>query len=135
MFLALRLERELSKDEILYLYLNQIYLGDGNYGMQRLVVSDPMGHLLAFFASIAMVFTLVYAQPYIAEREIDAPLVTDCTERDRDEGRARQGLDQRIAHRDRRSAAAAAPAQQQLHRGRRGQQPQGRDRPHADHPE
>ncbi len=31
--LAIKLERALSKDEILYLYLNQIYLGDGNYGI------------------------------------------------------------------------------------------------------
>ena len=31
--LSLRLERQLSKDEILYLYLNQIYLGAGAYGV------------------------------------------------------------------------------------------------------
>jgi len=31
--LSLRLERELSKDEILYLYLNLIYLGSGSYGI------------------------------------------------------------------------------------------------------
>src|SRR5882724_9136679 len=31
--LALRLERQLSKDEILYLYLNLIYLGNGAYGI------------------------------------------------------------------------------------------------------
>jgi penicillin-binding protein 1A len=33
MVLAIRLERQLSKDEILYLYLNHIYLGSGAYGV------------------------------------------------------------------------------------------------------
>lgn len=33
-YLALQLEHELTKDEILYLYLNQIYLGSGAYGVQ-----------------------------------------------------------------------------------------------------
>ena len=32
--LATRMEKQLSKDEILYLYLNQIYLGGGSYGVQ-----------------------------------------------------------------------------------------------------
>ncbi|MBI5483870.1 MAG: PBP1A family penicillin-binding protein [Deltaproteobacteria bacterium] len=32
--LAKRMEEKLSKDEILYLYLNQIYLGAGSYGVQ-----------------------------------------------------------------------------------------------------
>jgi len=32
--LAWRMEHQLSKDEILYLYLNQIYLGHGAYGVQ-----------------------------------------------------------------------------------------------------
>ena len=32
--LAFRLEQQLTKDEILYLYLNQIYLGNGAYGVQ-----------------------------------------------------------------------------------------------------
>ena len=31
--LSVKLEQEVDKDEILYLYLNQIYLGDGNYGI------------------------------------------------------------------------------------------------------
>ena len=31
--LSLRLERQLTKDEILYLYLNLIYLGNGSYGV------------------------------------------------------------------------------------------------------
>ena len=33
MLLAMRLEQQLSKDEILYLYLNLIYLGNGAYGV------------------------------------------------------------------------------------------------------
>jgi penicillin-binding protein 1A len=32
--LAYRIERKLSKEEILYLYLNQIYLGEGAYGVE-----------------------------------------------------------------------------------------------------
>jgi penicillin-binding protein 1A len=32
--LAYRIEHKLTKDEILYLYLNQIYLGDGAYGVE-----------------------------------------------------------------------------------------------------
>jgi len=34
MILAWRMERSLSKDEILFLYLNQIYLGHGAYGVE-----------------------------------------------------------------------------------------------------
>ncbi len=33
MMLALKLEKEFNKDEILYLYLNQVYLGHGLYGV------------------------------------------------------------------------------------------------------
>jgi penicillin-binding protein 1A len=32
--LATRMEKKLSKDEILYIYLNQIYMGAGSYGVQ-----------------------------------------------------------------------------------------------------
>ncbi|MDC8785139.1 NADH-quinone oxidoreductase subunit NuoN [Roseateles koreensis] len=48
------------------------YFNDGQtvYAMQGLVVSDPMGHLLAFFASVATMATLVYARPYAASREL-----------------------------------------------------------------
>jgi NADH-quinone oxidoreductase subunit N len=40
------------------------------YGMQGMVVTDPLGHLLAFFACIAMLVTVAYAQPYLASREM-----------------------------------------------------------------
>lgn len=38
--------------------------------MQGLAVADPMGHLLSFFATVAMAITLVYARPYAADREL-----------------------------------------------------------------
>ena len=34
LFVAFQLEKALTKEEILYLYLNQIYLGSGSYGVQ-----------------------------------------------------------------------------------------------------
>jgi NADH-quinone oxidoreductase subunit N len=40
------------------------------YAMQGMVVADPMGHLLALFATIATFVSLVYARPYAADREI-----------------------------------------------------------------
>jgi NADH-quinone oxidoreductase subunit N len=40
------------------------------YGMQDMVVADPMGNLLAFFATAAVIITLVYSRPYIASREM-----------------------------------------------------------------
>jgi NADH-quinone oxidoreductase subunit N len=44
--------------------------GDTVYAMQRMVVADPMGHLLGFFATIAVMVSLVYARPYAAERDM-----------------------------------------------------------------
>ncbi|MEO8298747.1 MAG: NADH-quinone oxidoreductase subunit NuoN [Burkholderiales bacterium] len=40
------------------------------YAMNRMVVTDPMGHLLAFFATLATAVTLIYAQPYAATRDM-----------------------------------------------------------------
>ena len=48
--LSLRLEQHLSKDEILELYLNQIYLGDGNHGIgaaARNYFGKPVSELTA----------------------------------------------------------------------------------------
>jgi NADH-quinone oxidoreductase subunit N len=38
--------------------------------MQGMVVADPMGHLLAFFAALALLVTLGYARPTLAAREM-----------------------------------------------------------------
>jgi NADH-quinone oxidoreductase subunit N len=40
------------------------------YGMQGMVVTDPMGHLLAFFAAVSVLVTLAYAWPTLASREM-----------------------------------------------------------------
>ena len=40
------------------------------YSMQRMVVADPMGHLLGLFATLAVMVTLVYARPYAASRDM-----------------------------------------------------------------
>jgi NADH-quinone oxidoreductase subunit N len=40
------------------------------YGMQGMVVTDPMGHLLAFFAGVSVLVTLAYARPTLAARDM-----------------------------------------------------------------
>jgi len=40
------------------------------YAMQDMVVSDSLGHLLGFFAALAVMVSLVYSRPYAAEREM-----------------------------------------------------------------
>ncbi len=44
--------------------------GTTQYAMQGMVVADPMGHLLGFFSTIAVVVTLAYARPYAGSREL-----------------------------------------------------------------
>ena len=52
--------------------LHLVAFNDGAtvYAMQRMVVSDPMGHLLGFFATVATIVALVYSRPYAAERDM-----------------------------------------------------------------
>jgi NADH-quinone oxidoreductase subunit N len=51
--------------------LHVSYFSGGTvYGMQNMVVNDPLGHLLALFAALATMVTVAYAQPYIAQREM-----------------------------------------------------------------
>ncbi len=44
--------------------------GQTGYGMQGMVVVDPMGHLLAFFAAVSVLITIAYAQPTLAARDM-----------------------------------------------------------------
>ncbi len=52
--------------------LHLMAFNEGNtvYAMQRMVVSDPMGHLLGLFSTIATMVALVYSRPYAAERDM-----------------------------------------------------------------
>ncbi len=47
-------------------------LADGStaYVMNRMVVSDPMGHLLALASTVAVAITLVYARSYAGDRDM-----------------------------------------------------------------
>ena len=53
-----------------YMHLHLLDAGETVYGMQRMVVSDPMGHLLALSAALATMVTLGYARPYLASRDL-----------------------------------------------------------------
>ena len=55
---------------VAWLHLQHFDAGETVYAMQRMVVADPMGHLLAFFATVATMVSLAYARPYAAEREM-----------------------------------------------------------------
>ena len=52
------------------LHLDALVAAKSMYGMQGMVVSDPLGHLLAFFAALSVMVTLAYARPYIGSREM-----------------------------------------------------------------
>jgi NADH-quinone oxidoreductase subunit N len=52
--------------------LHALYADAGHtlYGFGRMVVSDPMGHWLKCFATVAVMVTLVYSRPYAADRDM-----------------------------------------------------------------
>ena len=52
------------------LHLDAYASGATAYGMQGMMVVDPMGHLLAFFAALAVMVTLAYARPTLASRDM-----------------------------------------------------------------
>lgn len=55
LFLAVQLERKLTKNQILTLYLNRVYLGSGTYGIDaasRLYFNKPASHLTIFESAV-----------------------------------------------------------------------------------
>ena len=52
------------------LHLAAFNAGSNEYALQRLVVADPLGHLLGFFAVLAVMISLAYARPYVALRDM-----------------------------------------------------------------
>jgi NADH-quinone oxidoreductase subunit N len=52
------------------MHLARYDAGATAYGMQGLVVVDPMGHLLAFFAALSVMVTLAYARPTLGARDM-----------------------------------------------------------------
>ena len=52
------------------LQLQGYMAGTTAYGMQGMVVVDPMGRLLAFFAALSVMATLAYARPTLAARDM-----------------------------------------------------------------
>ncbi len=61
---------QVSLGLVAWLHLRNFDSGATLYAMQNMVVSDPMGHLLAFFATVAVIISIAYAQPYIASRDM-----------------------------------------------------------------
>jgi NADH-quinone oxidoreductase subunit N len=55
---------------VAWLHLQALVAGQSLYGMQGMVVADPLGHLLALVAALTVMATLAYAQPYIGPREM-----------------------------------------------------------------
>ena len=53
-----------------WLHLMRHNAGETAYGMGGMVVTDPMGHLLAFFAALSVMVTLAYARPTLGSREM-----------------------------------------------------------------
>ncbi len=61
---------QLSLVLVAFLHLMAFDRGETVYAMQRMVVADPMGHLLGFFATVSVMITLVYARPYAETRDM-----------------------------------------------------------------
>src|ERR1700761_2522023 len=61
---------QISLAVLALLHLNELQLAQTVYGMQRMVVIDPLGHLLALAGTLATMITLGFARPYLASRDL-----------------------------------------------------------------
>src|SRR6201996_2618935 len=52
------------------MHLSELERGQTVYAMQRMVVIDPLGHLLARAATLATMITLGFARPYLKSRDL-----------------------------------------------------------------
>jgi len=52
------------------MHLYELQVGRALYGMQRMVVIDPLGHLLALSAGLATMITMGFARPYLKSRDL-----------------------------------------------------------------
>ena len=61
---------QISLAVLALMHLNELQAARTVYGMQRMVVIDPLGHLLALAASLATMITLGFARPYLKSRDL-----------------------------------------------------------------
>src|ERR1700742_4032561 len=52
------------------MHLSELERGQTVYAMQRMVVIDPLGHLLALAATLATMITLGFSRPYLVSRDL-----------------------------------------------------------------
>ena len=61
---------QISLGVLALMHLNELQLARTVYGMQRMVVIDPLGHLLALVATVVTMMTLGFARPYLKSRDL-----------------------------------------------------------------
>jgi NADH-quinone oxidoreductase subunit N len=61
---------QISLAVLALMHLNELQLARTVYGMQRMVVIDPLGHLLALAGTLATMITLGFARPYLKSRDL-----------------------------------------------------------------
>jgi len=61
---------QVSLAVVALLHLRALDAAESVFAMQSMFVSDSLGHLLALFATLAVMVTVAYARPYIGPREM-----------------------------------------------------------------